>query len=154
MRVRRIGFLAVVLLVLVMPATSYLSEEAAESETEPPVSEPLVLKAKAAYLFNVIGKVQIRLENGETPIDLAKGAGKTKLQSGSRLQVVEGKAVIVAGPLRIYLVKGDEVAIVLDYMVVRTCIEVPAGYPRAVTLRDGIVKEKVEPSGTYFAPSE
>ena len=154
MRERGIRFLAMVLLVWIISAASALSEDAAESEAEPQVSKPLVLKARAAYLYNMTGKIQIRFKDGVTAAELSKGAGKTRLQSGSRLQVIEGKAVILAGPLRIYLEKGDAVDSIIDYMVVRACIEVPAGYPRGITLRDGIVKEKVEASRTYFAPSK
>ena len=153
MGMKKIRLIAAALLVSALTAPS-LSDEIADNEIAPEISGPVVLTVRAAYLFNVTGSAELRINDadGTTGI-VARGPGRTRLQSG-RLRVAEGKAVITAGRMRIYLEKGDEVELVIDNKVVCQHIVVPAGYPRPLILRNGNVKQKIEPSGTYFSTSK
>jgi len=131
-------------------AVQAVEKPAAEAKAKP--SKPIVLKAEEAYLFDVTGSVELKIQDTHTVGIISKSSKGTKLRSGSLLRIMDGKAVIKAGALRLYLEKEDLIDVVIDSKVVQPTLTVPAGYPRAVTVRTGIIKEKLEPSHIISAP--
>ncbi len=115
-------------------------------------SEPIVLTTKEAYLLNVTGTVQVKFKELRAVGLISRNTKETKLTSQTELRVLDGKAVIKAGELRLYLNKQDRVALVIDDKVLESEVTVPEGYPHAVTVRTGIIKEKLEASHTLTTP--
>jgi hypothetical protein len=148
MKIDKIFLLLAALLVCWAPVQ--VSADEAADQLEP--SKPIKVTGADVYLRNISKTAQLQVEGKSDTVSLDSSTGSTRLGPESIVRITDGKAVVTAGRLRVYLVKGDRLRVIKDRKVVRPMVSVPEGYHRLVTVRAGLRVQKVKPSKTLFAP--
>lgn len=142
-------FLMLAALLVCCVAVHVFAQEVAD---QPESAKPIELVGADVYLRKLTGTAELKVEGKSEAVSLDSSTGSTRLSSESVVRVTEGRAVVTAGELRLYLVKGDTLRVIKDMKVVRPMVSVPKGYHRSVAVRVGLLKLKVKPSGSVFAP--